>query len=105
MQPTTRELVAATVKTLARLQCRFSVKGGGHTPFAGAASTNNGVTIDMAQLNTISVDKNLGVAYIGVGLRWGQVYQYLESQSMMVSGGRDSSVGVGGLVVGGKSFL
>lgn len=102
VQPTTSESVAAVVKILTPLQCQFSVKGGGHTPFAGAASINDGVTIDMAKLNTISVDKNLSVAYVGPGLKWGQTYEYLESQGMMVSGGRASDVGVGGLVVGGK---
>lgn len=90
---------------LARLQCQFSVKGGGHTPFAGAASIDNGVTIDMAKLNTISVDKTVGIARIGAGLKWGDIYKYLEPHSMMVSGGRASLVGIGGLVVGGESPL
>lgn len=103
VQPTNREQVAAVVKILTRWHCQFSVKGGGHTPFAGAASINNGVTIDLAKLNTISVDKNVGLAHIGAGLKWGAIYEYLESNGMMVSGGRASQVGIGGLVVGGKS--
>ncbi|KAF7889286.1 uncharacterized protein EAF01_010779 [Botrytis porri] len=101
VQPTTREHVAAVVRALTRWQCQFSVKGGGHTPFAGAASINGGVTIDLAKLNTISVDKNVGIANIGAGLKWGQIYEYLENKGMMVSGGRASLVGIGGLVVGG----
>ncbi|KAB8293921.1 hypothetical protein EYC80_009394 [Monilinia laxa] len=99
VQPTIREHVAAVVKILTHWQCQFSVKGG-HTPSAGAASINNGVTIDLAKLNTISVDKNVGVAYIGAGLKWGAIYEYLESNGIMVSGGRASLVGIGGLVVG-----
>ncbi|TGO62425.1 hypothetical protein BOTNAR_0114g00240 [Botryotinia narcissicola] len=101
VQPTTKEHVAAVVKTLTRWQCQFSVKGGGHTPFAGATSINDGVTIDLAKLNTISVDKNVGIAHVGAGLKWGQIYEYLETEGMMVSGGRASLVGIGGLVVGG----
>ncbi|KAI9650562.1 hypothetical protein NHQ30_000580 [Ciborinia camelliae] len=38
---------------------------------------------------------------ISAGLKWGQIYEYLESNGMMVSGGRASLVGIGGLVVGG----
>ena len=102
VQPTTREHVAAVVRTLTRWQCQFSVKGGGHTPFPGAASINDGVTIDLAKLNTISVDKNANIAYVGSGLKWGQIYEYLEPKNMMVAGGRDSLVGIGGLIVGGK---
>ncbi|KAF7924981.1 uncharacterized protein EAE98_007069 [Botrytis deweyae] len=101
LQPTSREHVAAVVRTLTRWQCQFSVKGGGHTPFAGAASINDVVTIDLAKLNTISVDKNVGIAHVGAGLKWGQIYEYLETKGMMVSGGRASLVGIGGLVVGG----
>ncbi|TEY73411.1 hypothetical protein BOTCAL_0078g00040 [Botryotinia calthae] len=101
VQPITREHVAAVVRTLTRWQCQFSVKGGGHTPFPGAASINDGVTIDLAMLNTISVDRNAGIAYVGSGLKWGQIYEYLEPKNMMVAGGRDSLVGIGGLIVGG----
>ncbi|KAF7891296.1 uncharacterized protein EAF02_001621 [Botrytis sinoallii] len=101
LQPTTREHVAAVVRTLTRWRCQFSVKGGGHTPFAGAALINDGVTIDLAKLNTISVDKNAGIAHVGAGLKWGQIYEYLETKGMMVSSGRASLVGIGGLVIGG----
>ncbi|KAK2809499.1 hypothetical protein FQN50_003767 [Emmonsiellopsis sp. PD_5] len=99
--PTTAEDVSAAVKTLVAGSCQFSVKGGGHTAFAGAASISDGIQIDMTSMNSVSVSSDKSKASIGAGARWLTVYQALESQGLMVAGGRDSDVGVGGLILGG----
>ncbi len=101
VQPTCAEEVAAAVEILAAFNCQFSVKGGGHTPWAGAASINGGVTIDMSQIATTTVSSDKTVVSIGAGARWGSVYNTLIPQGLMVAGGRDSTVGVGGLILGG----
>ncbi|PGH02240.1 hypothetical protein AJ79_07689 [Helicocarpus griseus UAMH5409] len=93
--------VSTAVKTLVAGQCKFSVKGGGHTPFAGAASISDGVQIDMTSMNSVTVNEDRTVAQIGAGARWLKVYQELQPQKLMVAGGRDSDVGVGGLILGG----
>lgn len=93
--------VSVAVKVLAYAQCKFAVKGGGHTPFKGAASITNGVTIDMTSINAVTLNAAKTQASIGAGARWGHVYGILQSQGVMVSGGRDSDVGIGGLVLGG----
>lgn len=93
--------VSVAVKILAYAQCRFSVKGGGHTPWKGAASITNGVQIDMTSMNTVTLNAAKTQANIGSGARWGHIYGILQSQGVMVSGGRDSDVGIGGLVLGG----
>jgi hypothetical protein len=41
---------------------------------------------------------------IGGGNVWGDVYKMLEKQDLAVVGGRVSDVGVGGLILGGKSM-
>jgi hypothetical protein len=43
------------------------------------------------------------VTRIGTGGRWGEVYKKLEPHGKTVIGGRDRRVGVGGLMLGGKS--
>jgi hypothetical protein len=43
------------------------------------------------------------VARVGTGGRWGEVYKKLELHGKNVIGGRDERVGVGGLMLGGKS--
>lgn len=101
VSPESAEDVATAVKVLVDGRCRFSIKGGGHTPFAGAASITSGVQIDMTAMHAVTVSEDRKVASIGPGARWGQVYPELEAQGLMVAGGRDSDVGVGGLILGG----
>jgi FAD/FMN-containing dehydrogenase len=53
-------------------------------------------------MTQLSLNTDKTVATVGVGLRWGAVYEFLEGQGLGVVGGRVSTVGVGGLLVGGK---
>lgn len=48
-----------------------------------------------------SVNADGTVASIGSGARWGEIYATLIPLGKMVAGGRDSNVGIGGLVLGG----
>lgn len=101
VQPSRAEDVADAVEILVKYGCQFSVKGGGHTPWAGAASINGGATIDMAKLDTTTLSHDKTIASIGAGSRWGEVYNTLIPTGYMIAGGRDSTVGVGGLILGG----
>lgn len=51
VRPTVNTDIATAVKSLVGANCKFSVKGGGHTPWKGAASIDNGVMIDMTTIN------------------------------------------------------
>jgi FAD/FMN-containing dehydrogenase len=101
---------AASISTailLARLyQCPFAVKSGGHAAFPGASNINNGITISLERLNTIKIAPDRKTVAVGAGMRWGAVYSTLEPSNLTVIGGRVSSIGVGGLTLGGGiSFL
>lgn len=64
------------------------------------------MTIDLSVLNNITVSPDQTHASIGPGARWADVYSTLSRHGLAVSGGRVSSVGVGGLALGGgKSFF
>ncbi|KAK6083806.1 FAD binding domain-containing protein [Seiridium cupressi] len=78
-------------------QSNFAIRSGGHTPFAGAANINSGITIDLKNLNKINVCADKSVVEIGPGNRWGDVYSVLDEQGLAIPGGRVSIVGVGGL--------
>lgn len=82
---------------------KVAVKGGGHTPWAGAANIDNGITIDLRQLTGVSVNSASKTASIGAGEQWRSVYENLLPQGLAVPGGRVSKVGVGGLITGGLS--
>ena len=82
-------------------KCDFAVRSGGHTPFAGAANINQGITIDLSALNQVTPSKDLSTVTLGPGNRWSQVYTKLDALGIAIGGGRVAIVGVGGLTLGG----
>ena len=109
VQPLTTQDVAAAIFVLSVLsnqtrfsnECKFAVKGGGHTPQRGAANQAAGVTIDLAAFKQVNVSPDRKTTRIGPGSRWGDIYPQLDAQNLAISGGRVATVGVGGLVTGG----
>jgi FAD/FMN-containing dehydrogenase len=81
--------------------CQFAVRSGGHTPIPGANNVHDGVTIDFLYMNSTTYDANTKLATILPAARWGSVYAALEPLGRMVAGGRGSTVGVGGFLLGG----
>ena len=79
----------------------FAVVSGGHSSNTGASNIHDSITIDLSHLNDITLSDGNATVFIGPGARWNDVYSQLESQSLTVSGGRVSHVGVGGYVLGG----
>ncbi|KAL3293510.1 FAD binding domain-containing protein [Colletotrichum asianum] len=83
-----------------------AIRSGGHSPVPNN-NAQNGVTVDLGRLNSVTyredqnAEKGRGVASIGSGARWGDVYTELEKQGVMVTGGREGHVGVGGFLLGG----
>ena len=81
--------------------CQFAVRSGGHASFAGAANIPGGVTFDLSGIDDISLASDRSTVSVGAGNTWGRVYSNLDAQGLAVAGGRASSVGVGGLSLGG----
>ena len=73
-----------------------------HTPWAGAANIENGITIDLSNLNQVSVAEDKSTVTVGPGNSWHRVYNEVVSKGIVVGGGRVAIVGVGGLVLGGR---
>lgn len=105
MQPHTPEEVSTITKviTSSDLQepCQFAVRSGGHTPIPGSNNIDNGVTIDLLYMNGTTYNPDTQIASILPAARWGSVYAALEPLGRMVAGGRGSTVGVGGFLLGG----
>ncbi|KAL0933468.1 FAD binding domain-containing protein [Colletotrichum truncatum] len=108
-KPETTEQVSAGLKALSAEggNCwTVAIRSGGHSP-APNNNAQNGVTIDLERLNTVTysedagTEKGHGIASIGSGARWGNVYTELEKLGVMVTGGREGHVGVGGFLLGG----
>jgi hypothetical protein len=54
-----------------------------------------------ARLNSTLYDRQSNLLSLGPGIHWQDVYEYAESQGIMVPGARLGAVGVGGLLCGG----
>jgi FAD/FMN-containing dehydrogenase len=79
----------------------FAVRSGGHSPVSGAASISGGVLIDLSLFNQLKLSDDNCSIDIGSGCRWGDVSKLLDPKGLAVVGGRNSHVGVGGLLLGG----
>ncbi|KAE9375878.1 FAD-binding domain-containing protein [Stipitochalara longipes BDJ] len=101
LRPLTAQDVSVAVKTIAKHNCHFAIKSGGHAMFEGASNANGGITVDLVNLNALELSEDLMTASVGPGQRWGKVYEFLEKEGRVVVGGRVSSVGVGGYLLGG----
>ncbi|KAI4957054.1 hypothetical protein J4E86_005526 [Alternaria arbusti] len=102
VQPVSTEEVSTAVKTLgAQSNCKFAVRSGGHSTWAGSNNINDGVTLDLGLMNTTIYDEAANLARFQPGTRWGGVYGALEPYGVTVAGGRASSVGVAGFLTGG----
>ncbi|KAK1495536.1 FAD binding domain-containing protein [Colletotrichum cuscutae] len=108
LKPTTSQQVSDAIKSLnsEALGCwTVAIRSGGHSPFP-SNNAANGVTIDLGGINSISYmekpdSPGHGVAALGPGGRWSEVYSALEEQGVMTTGGREGHVGVGGFLLGG----
>ncbi|PYI01314.1 FAD-binding domain-containing protein [Aspergillus sclerotiicarbonarius CBS 121057] len=101
VQPHSAEDVSIVVSTLTQTQCQFAVRSGGHTIWPGAASMEQGVTIDLSMMNSTTYQEDKGVASILPGARWHSVYKTLEPYGVTVPGGRSGAIGVSGFLIGG----
>ncbi|RAR12596.1 fad binding domain-containing protein [Stemphylium lycopersici] len=105
VQPKNVKQVALVVKTLTAASllshCKFAIRSAGHTPYAGASNIEDGVTIDLKYLNTVQYDAKSTSVKVGPAASWNDVYEVLEPMGIMLPGGRSSTVGVGGLTLGG----
>lgn len=105
IQPRSSQDVSLAVKTLTGMNtsqpCKFAIRGGGHTPFAGASNIQDGVTIDLQYMKSVEYDVENSIAKVGAGATWNGVFTTLEPLGVITTGGRSSSVGVGGITLGG----
>jgi FAD/FMN-containing dehydrogenase len=105
VEPGSAEDVKTILNTVKETQCHFAIKSGGHSRFKGASNAEGGVTIDLVRLDQIKLSADKKSVVLGAGLRWATVYRTLEADGLTVLGGRVATVGVGGIMLGGKSLV
>lgn len=105
LQPNNVHEVAKAIKHLAATPAgvKIAIRGGGHTPWAGAANIEGGISLDLTKLKGVALTSDKTIASISAGETWATVYSTLEADGLAVAGGRVSKVGVSGLILGGES--
>lgn len=104
--PKSKEEVATFVRTIQPFVSsgvKFAVRAAGQQPLPGCANVQDGITVDLRDLQGIEFQD--GVVRVAAGERWGNVYKFLEPLGLGVTGGKSTSCGIGGLATqGGLSF-
>jgi hypothetical protein len=119
VSPKTTRDVVATIRTLGTFESvPFAIRSGGHNTNigysdygsrwmshadhdAGFANVQNGVTMDLSQMNSVTFENPAKTVSVGPGARWQSVYDTLDPYGLSVQGGRNGRVGVGGFLTGG----
>jgi FAD/FMN-containing dehydrogenase len=78
----------------------IAVRGGGHNA-AGLAVLDNGMVIDLTELNAVTVDAERRIARAGGGATWADFDAATQAHGLAATGGAISMTGIGGLTLGG----
>ena len=76
-----------------------------HTPYAGAATIEQGVVLDLENMPSPGLSADLKTITVSPSQTWDQVFATLDAFDLATLGGRVGGVGVGGLTTGCQSSL
>ena len=93
------ENVVAALEVVTEHDIPFSIKGGGHMT-TGHAIVENGVVLDLAPMNDVTVDTHAGTVTVGGGTTWDVVNEAALEHGLIPPGIPDA-VGVAGFTLGG----
>jgi FAD/FMN-containing dehydrogenase len=94
--------VAAAVTYARDAGLPLSVYGGGHN-VTGNAVCDDGVVVDLRPMKGLEIDPERRTCRAEAGLTWGELDAATQEHGLAVTGGRVSTTGLGGLVLGGGS--
>lgn len=83
-----------------RHDLEISVRGGGHS-VAGMAVNDDGLVIDLREMHSVQVDADARTAVVAGGATMGHLDRACQPFGLATTGGRVSTTGVGGFVLGG----
>ncbi|MFB8759895.1 FAD-binding oxidoreductase [Streptomyces nigra] len=99
-QCATEDDVVRAVRFGRDLDLNIAVRGGGHS-VAGSAVNDNGLVIDLRHMRAVSVDPGAEAVRIAGGATMSDLDRACQPHGLATTGGRASTTGVGGFVLGG----
>ncbi|XXH03669.1 hypothetical protein Hte_010074 [Hypoxylon texense] len=103
--PDSPEKVAQAVNLFVQNDCKFSIKGGGHSAIPGAASIHDGILMPMEKLRTFDISPDGSLAKVGSGYLMGEIYAGLDPANLTAMIGRYAKVGLGVALGAGVNYL
>jgi FAD/FMN-containing dehydrogenase/pimeloyl-ACP methyl ester carboxylesterase len=94
--------VSAAVRFARAGALPVSVYGGGHN-VTGNAVHDDALTIDLRPMKRIEIDPRARTCRAEAGLTWAELDAATQAHGLAVTGGRMSTTGIGGLLLGGGS--
>jgi FAD/FMN-containing dehydrogenase len=101
-QCVTEDDVVRAVRFGRDLDLPIAVRGGGHS-VSGMALNDGGLVIDLRHLRAVSVDPAAGSVRVAGGAIMSDLDRACQPHGLATTGGRVSTTGVGGFVLGGGS--
>ncbi|KAF2110602.1 hypothetical protein BDV96DRAFT_615159 [Lophiotrema nucula] len=102
VRPSCAQDVSIIVREARLLDLKIAIKGGGHIPWAGAASIGaGGVLVDMRNVTGVNLGEDEETVSVGSGEKWESVIKILEGKGLATVGARVPRVGVTGFILGG----
>jgi FAD/FMN-containing dehydrogenase len=92
--------VVAAVRFAREHGLEIAVRGGGHNA-AGLAVVDDGLVIDLSEMNDVQVDPERRIARAGGGATWGDFDAATQEHGLATTGGAISMTGIAGLTLGG----
>ena len=100
VRATTTADVAAAVDFARENGLAVAIRGGGHS-VPGFGTVDDGVVIDLIQMQQVTVDPSKKTARAQGGATWGVFNDATNAHGLATTGGIISTTGVGGLTLGG----
>ncbi|MFK4105864.1 FAD-binding protein [Streptomyces sp. NPDC019531] len=94
--------VVRTVRFARDLDLSIAVRGGGHS-VAGMALNDGGVVVDLRHMRAVAVDPAAEAVRVAGGATMSDLDRACQPHGLATTGGRASTTGVGGFVLGGGS--
>ncbi|AIR97583.1 FAD-binding oxidoreductase [Streptomyces glaucescens] len=94
--------VVRAVRFGRELDLNIAVRGGGHS-VAGMALNDNGLVVDLRRMHGVTVDPGAEAVRVQGGATMSHLDRATQPYGLATTGGRASTTGVGGFVLGGGS--